>query len=112
MRQMTIFDYPLEEIRPGVVATIETRAIANEMADRVNIPVHIIEIFNELDNIPMTVKELSVKMYEKGYVITPERQSVAPRVTELLKEGKITIAGKKICFYSKRPVTAYKLRKE
>lgn len=112
MKQMTIFDYPVEEVRPGVIATHEARAISNQMVDRTNIPEHIIEIFNQVSNTPMTVKEISIKMYEKGYVASPERQSVAPRVTEMLQEGILTVAGKKTCSYSNRPVTAYKLFKE
>lgn len=108
MKQMTIFDY---EIRPGTFPTYETRASANESVDKQKRYNQILEILKNMDK-PMTAKEIAVEMKNKGYVPMAERNFSAPRITELLKMGVLEVSTKRICKYTGKMVTAYKIRKE
>lgn len=55
-----------------------------------------------------TAKELSVSMFNEGLVASPERNSVHPRLNEMVEMGIVKIVGKKTCQYTNRSVAIYK----
>lgn len=56
-----------------------------------------------------TAKELSVYLFNQGKVASHERNSVHPRLNELIKEGFVKVIGKKTCQYTDRKVSIYKI---
>lgn len=99
----------MEESLPGELVTFTTRALSNESVDREKRYKQIISILKEI-NKPMTAKEISVGMYKRGFTPTSERNFSSPRITELLRNGVLDVAGKKQCKYTGKTVTVYKLR--
>ena len=57
-----------------------------------------------------TAKELSVKLYNEGKVMSNERNSVHPRLNELIHIGLVISVGKKTCQYTDKKVTIYKTK--
>lgn len=55
-----------------------------------------------------SAKELSVAMYNDGVVPSPERNSVHPRLTELIEANLVKVIGKKTCQFTNRKVAIYK----
>lgn len=82
----------------------DTRAFANESAPRRERYVQVLECLKER---PMTAKEVAMRMHEKGYIPTDERNFAAPRMTELMNMGVIEPLGKKKCSFGRRMVTVY-----
>ena len=54
------------------------------------------QILDRLDK-PKTAKEIAVELYELGITSTADRNSTAPRLTELEKRGIVKVIGKKKC---------------
>ena len=69
-----------------------------------------IQILNRLDK-PKTAKELAVELFDLGFIPSTERNFVSPRLTELLKKGKVQTIGKRVCKYSNRKVAVFKIVK-
>ena len=67
-----------------------------------------LELKNHKDG--ATAKELSVKLYNKGKVMSNERNSVHPRLNELIHIGLVVTVGKKTCQYTNKKVTIYKTK--
>lgn len=64
-------------------------------------------ILDRLDK-PKTAKELSVELFKYGLIPSDERNQTAPRLTELVKLGKVrTLQNKKICQYTGKWVALY-----
>lgn len=105
MKQMTIFDYPRE------ITTIETRRESEAMVDKSKRYQQIIDILKEVDK-PMSAKQIAVRLCEKGYIPTSERNFVSPRLTELREQGIVECMSKIICEYTHKPVATFRLRKE
>lgn len=57
-----------------------------------------------------TAKELSVKLYDEGKVMSNERNSVHPRLNELIHIGLVIKVGRKTCQYTDKKVTIYKAK--
>jgi len=57
-----------------------------------------------------TAKELSVHLYQQGKVMSNERNSVHPRLNELIQLGLVQVSGKKTCQYTDRKVSIYKVK--
>ncbi len=76
-------------------------------------PVRYDQIIYILRNNPegLTAKEIAVKLYELKLIPSTERNFVSPRLTELLKKGKVQTIGKRVCKYSNRKVAAFKIVK-
>lgn len=55
-----------------------------------------------------TAKELSVAMHKNNLVPSPERNSVHPRLRELIKLDLVKVIGKKTCQFTDRTVSIYK----
>lgn len=94
----------------GEMTTFDTRAESNETVDRVRRYSQIIECFRETPK--MTAKEVAVRLYEKGYIPTTERNFSAPRLTEMAYRGIVEPVGKKVCQYTHKTVAVYALREE
>lgn len=85
--------------------TKETRQMSfNDIQDKTKI--RYIQILNRLDK-PKTAKELAVELYELGFTNTTERNTCAPRLTELEKMGYVKAIDKKKCQYSGKTVAVY-----
>lgn len=96
------------ERRAGEVVTLNTRGQANERVDRVRRYTQIVECLRETPR--MTAKEIAVRMQEKGYIPTSERNFTAPRLTEMAQIGIVEPVGKAQCQYTGRMVAVYQLR--
>lgn len=57
-----------------------------------------------------TAKEIALDMFVLGLVPSPERNSVHPRLNELVSLGCVTVIGKKTCQFSNRKVAVYKYK--
>lgn len=55
-----------------------------------------------------TAKELSNHLHLMGFTASPERNSVHPRLNELVERGLVEVIGKKTCVYTNRKVAIYK----
>lgn len=95
---------------PGEQPTYTTRRLSYETVDRSFWYPAIISVL-EKSKVPLTARQIAQALYEKGVSEDPSRQAVAPRITELFYNGVIELADYKVrCEYSKKDVTAYKLR--
>ena len=59
-----------------------------------------------------SAKEIAVELYNLNLANTDERNVAAPRLTELEKMGFVEETAKKMCEYTVRTVTVYKITKE
>ena len=82
--------------------TEETRRESYEALDSDTIKKCIVEILK--DGSEYTAREIAVRMYGK-----PDRQAVAPRLTELAAEGKVKAVSKKRDTVTGRKVAVYKV---
>ncbi|MBQ7030799.1 MAG: DNA gyrase [Bacilli bacterium] len=99
----------IEVRRFGTNPLLETRAEAYDSVDKQKRYSQILEILSS--NIePMSAKEISVSMFNKGYVPTSERNFVSPRLTELSYEGVVECVGTKICNYTGKKVGVWEIR--
>ena len=96
-----------KERNPGEYTTYETRAEANESVDR---QVRYKQILECLQEKPMTAKQVTVMMMDKGYIPTSERNFTAPRLTEMSYSGLVEPVGKVKCEYTGRTVAVYAIR--
>ena len=58
----------------------------------------------------MTAREVAGELHRRGITPTDERNFAAPRITELYKDGKIAVTGKKLCTHSGRNVAVWAVR--
>lgn len=91
----------------NLIPTYATRAEANDSVDKVKRYSQIIECLKETPE--MTAKEIAVRMRQKGYIPTDERNFTAPRLTELAQKGIVEPIGKKKCRYTGRTVAVWTL---
>ena len=85
--------------------TAETRQVSfNDIQDKTKI--RYIQILNRLDK-PKTAKELAVELFDLGFTNTTERNTCAPRLTELEKMGYVKSIDKKKCQYTGKTVAVY-----
>ena len=105
----------MEQRQAGEIPTLETRAEAHDKVDKKKRYAQIIECLNEAEETckeeGLTAKECAVKMMNKGYIPTSERNFTAPRLTEMSKEGIVEPIGKTKCAYTGRTVTVWSLRR-
>ena len=57
-----------------------------------------------------TAKELSIFLHNQGKVMSNERNSVHPRLNELIRKDLIKTDGKKTCEFTDRRVSIYKIK--
>ena len=97
----------IEYRRLGEIPTLETRTESYESVDRKKRYKQIVEILT--GGKEMTAREIAEEMFNRGYTQERERNSSAPRLTELSYKGIVEPIGKKKCIYTGRPVSVYKL---
>ena len=85
----------------------ETRRESHALVEKETLYKHIIEVLQ--GDVKLTAHEIAVIMYDKGLPVYPVRQSVAPRLTELVKFGVVKADGKKYDKATKRHVALYRL---
>lgn len=56
-----------------------------------------------------TAKEIAVELFDLEFIPSTERDYTAPRLTELEKMGYVEETAKKICEYTGKSVTVYKI---
>lgn len=69
------------------------------------------QILNILGNREMSAKEIAVELFELGMTNTTERNTCAPRLTELEQMDYVEVIGKKKCEWTGKMVAVYR-RKE
>ncbi len=69
------------------------------------------QIFNILKGKEMTAKEVAVEMCKWGFTDSTDRNYSQPRLYELVKMNYVEIVGKKVCEYTNKKVSVYKLKK-
>ena len=85
--------------------TRQTRQVSfDDIQDKAKI--RYIQILNRLDK-PKTAKELAIELFDLGYTNTTERNTCAPRLTELEKMGYVRTVNKKKCEYTGKTVAVY-----
>ena len=85
--------------------TCQTRQLSFEdIQDKTKIRyIQILKRMNE----PKTAKELAVGLYDLGLTNTTERNTCAPRLTELEKMGYVKVIDKRKCKYTGKMVAVY-----
>lgn len=104
-----------EERRPGEIPTLETRAEAEQSVDKRKRYQQILDIMREYASFgqpALTAKEISIRMFKRGYIPDADRNHVSPRLTEMMKDGRVEPVGKKYCEYTKKKVTCWSLVEE
>lgn len=96
----------ITKILPNFKATLleESVEIDTELGERQEL---VYKTLKRMSN-GATAKELSVHLHKQGKVMSNERNSVHPRLNELIKLGLVKIEGKKTCQYTDRKVSIYK----
>ena len=56
----------------------------------------------------LTAREIAVVLWRNGYIPLAIRQATAPRLTELLHQGRVEVVGSKIDEVSNKTVSVYK----
>lgn len=101
----------MEKRQPGEYTTYETRGESNDKVDRAKRYKQIMEILSDHPD-GLTAKETAVLMMRKGYTHNADRNNAAPRLTELMYQGKVEPIGKKVCRVTGKKVAVYAIRKE
>ena len=68
------------------------------------------QILKILKNKEMTAKEVAVEMYKNGFTDSADRNYSHPRLKELVDMGYVELAGKKVCEYTNKTVSVYRLK--
>lgn len=97
----------MEKRNYGEHTTLETRHESNE---KVNRKLRQLQVLKILGKRQMTAQEIASEMFLRGYTNNADRNNAAPRLTELCKEGKVEVVGKKKCWFTDRKVTVYEVR--
>ena len=56
----------------------------------------------------MSSKEIANEMWMRGWTPSNERNFVSPRATEMLKDGRLEIVGKKKCDWTGKTVSVFR----
>ena len=107
MEQLNMFGCPTAYKSSRI--TRQTRRESNEKTDRQGMYSMILK---ELSYGDMTAREIGAILYRHGLVLSPSRQQVQPRLTELMQEGRISVVGKRKDSLTKRSVAVYHLVKQ
>ena len=70
------------------------------------------QILNRLGNREMSAKEIAVELFELGMTNTTERNTCAPRLTELERMGYVEVIGKKKCEWTGKMVAVYRRKQQ
>lgn len=59
-------------------------------------------------NKEMTAREIATELHKQKYLATATRQEVAPRCTELVKQGHLVVCGSKVDEETRKHVSIYR----
>lgn len=90
--------------------TKETRRESLEQLDSATVRKNVLDVLS--NDTKATAKEIAAILHERHLVPYPVRQAVAPRLTELMQEGKVEVCGKAYDTETERNVAVYRLVKE
>ena len=96
-----------EERRPGEIPTLDTRAEAEQAVDKRKRYQQILDVMADYE-LPLTAKEIAVRMYIRKYIPDKDRNHVSPRLTEMMYDGRVEPVGKKTCEYTHKKVTCWR----
>ena len=68
----------------------------------------ILEIIKDKE---LTAKEVAVEMYKRGFTESADRNYSQPRLFELVNMNYVEIVGKKVCEYTNKKVSVYRLKR-
>ena len=85
--------------------TCETREAAHKSLDKAQRYSQILEILTDLG--PMTAKEVAVELHLSGRTGTDDRNTAAPRLTEMVQDGRVRVIGKVRCEYTGKTVAVF-----
>lgn len=92
---------------PGELTTLDNRADSDEKVNRAKRYQQILEILEDFKM--ATAKEIAVEMKKRGYARTDERNLTAPRLTEMLSDGRVDVCGKIYDTNTNRHVTVFEI---
>lgn len=101
----------MEKRQAGEYTTYDTRGESHEKTDKNRRYKEILGILREHPE-GLTAKEVAVWMHKLKYARSTERNLSAPRLTELMNDGKVEPIGKKVCQYTGRKVAVFAIREE
>lgn len=101
----------MERRQAGEYTTYETRGESHDKTDKNRRYKEILGILRECPE-GLTAKEVAVLMCYRGYTYNEDRNNSAPRLTELMQQGKVEPIGKKLCQYTGRKVAVFAIREE
>lgn len=96
-----------EPRRPGEIPTLETRAEAEQAVDKRKRYEQILDVMADYE-LPLTAKEIAVRMFIRGDIPDKDRNHVSPRLTEMMYDGRVEPVGKKTCEYTHKKVTCWR----
>lgn len=85
--------------------TYETRQEAHRSVDKAKRYSQILEILTDLG--PLTAKEVAVELHRRGFTGSDDRNMAAPRLTEMLQDGKVKVICKAKCLYTGKTVAVF-----
>ena len=94
-------------VRNNMIKELEREVEPEEIAVRMGMEV--LKIKEILGSKEMTAREVAIELFKRGYTTTTDRNSAAPRLTELVDKCEVEIAGKKFDEQTGRNVATYKI---
>lgn len=101
-----------DEKLPGEAITLQCRKESDEIVDRQKRYKQILGIMYEDKAKTYTAKEMADVMCNRHLIPTNERNFTQPRLNELAKMGRVDTVGKRVCQWTGRNVTVYRLREQ
>lgn len=90
--------------------TTDTRFESLEKLDRNGLYNLILSTLYDNKENGLTAREVAVILYNQGLLRSNERQATAPRLTELVDDGRVIIIGKRFDEISLRNVAVYTIK--
>jgi hypothetical protein len=100
----------MEKREYGTNPTLECRHDSHEKVDKKKRYRQITSILASYKVTGLTAKEVAARMYAKGLIPSDERNYTAPRLTEMCEQGIVEPIGKRVCNWTGKKVTVYRLR--
>ena len=90
--------------------TTDTRFESLEKLDRTGLYNLILSTLHDNKENGLTAREVAIILYNQGLLRSNERQATAPRLTELVDDGRVVIIGKRFDEISLRNVAVYTIK--
>ena len=84
--------------------TEETRRESNHKTNKATLHNKVIDVMN---NDRLTAREIAMRLFRDGIIDYPARSIIQPRITELVKDKRLVVSGKKYDKKSNRNVAVY-----